>query len=89
MDGQMYTLRFKYTGRETIKTDAGTFKALVIKPQLIQGRVFKDEEALTLWVSDDENKLPLLVESDIFVGSIKAELVSYKNVKNPLTAKIK
>ncbi len=89
MDGQNYLLRFKYTGRETIKTDAGTFKALVIKPQLIQGRVFKDDEALTLWVSDDENKLPLLVESDIFVGSIKAELVSYRNVKNALSAKIK
>ncbi len=89
MDGKNYQLRFKYTGRETIKTDAGTFKALVIKPQLIQGRVFKDDEALTLWVSDDENKLPLMVESDIFVGSIKAELISYKNVKNAMLAKIK
>ncbi|MBC7383797.1 MAG: DUF3108 domain-containing protein [Bacteroidia bacterium] len=89
MDGENYLLRFKYSGREIIKTDAGTFKALVIKPQLIQGRVFKDEEALTLWVTDDENKLPLLVETDIFVGSIKAELVSYKNVKNPMTAKVK
>lgn len=89
MDAENYQLRFKFVKRETIKTDAGTFKALVIKPQLLKGRVFKDEEALTLWVSDDENKIPLLVESDIFVGSIKAEIVKIKGNKNPLTAKVK
>ena len=72
-----------------VKTDAGTFNTLVIKPQLIKGRVFKDDEALTLWVTDDENKLPIMVESDIFVGSIKAELIGYENIKNPLTSKIK
>ncbi|MDZ4667568.1 MAG: DUF3108 domain-containing protein [bacterium] len=89
MDAENFVLRFKFVGKEVIKTEAGTFNALVIKPQLIKGRVFKDDEALTLWVSDDDNKLPLMVESDIFVGSIKAELIKYSNVKNPLTAKIK
>ncbi len=89
MDAENFQLRFKFIRREVIKTDVGTFNTLVVRPQLIKGRVFKDDEALTLWVSDDENKLPLMVESDIFVGSIKAELVSYKNLKNPLTAKIK
>ena len=89
MDAENYQLRFKFVKRETIKTSAGTFKALVIKPQLLKGRVFKDDEALTLWVTDDENKIPLLVESDIFVGSIKAEITKIKGNKNPLTAKIK
>jgi hypothetical protein len=51
--------------------------------------VFKDDEALTLWVTDDDNKMPIMVESDIFVGAIKAELISYENIKNPLTSKIK
>jgi len=89
MDAENFQLRFKFVGRETVKTDVGTFKALIIKPQLIKGRVFKDDEALTLWVSDDENKVPLMVESDIFVGSIKAELIGYANLKNPITAKLK
>ncbi len=89
MDAENFQLRFKFVGREIVKTDVGTFKALVIKPQLIKGRVFKDDEALTLWVSDDENKVPLMVESDIFVGSIKAELIGYANLKNPTTAKLK
>jgi len=89
MDAENYQLRFKFAGREVIKTEAGTFNTLVIKPQLIKGRVFRDDEALTLWVTDDENKLPVLVESDIFVGSIKAELTKYQNLRNPLTSRIK
>jgi hypothetical protein len=89
MDAENYLLRFKFVGKEVIKTEAGTFNSLVIKPQLIKGRVFKDDEALTLWVSDDDNKIPLMVESDIFVGSIKAELIKCENVKNPMSAKIK
>jgi hypothetical protein len=89
MDAENYQLRFKYAGKEVIKTDAGTFNTLIIKPQLIKGRVFREDEALTLWVTDDENKIPIMVESDIFVGAIKAELISYKNIKNPLTSKIK
>lgn len=89
MDAENYQLRFKFVKRAIVKTDAGTFRALVIKPQLLKGRVFKDDEALTLWVSDDENKIPLMVESDIFVGSITAEITKIKGTKNPMVAKIK
>jgi hypothetical protein len=89
MDGENYLLRFKYVGKEKLKTDIGTFNTLVIKPQLIKGRVFKDDEALTLWVTDDENKIPLMVESSIFVGSIRAEITKMEKLKNPVTSRIK
>ena len=89
LDGKNYQLRFKFIKREDISTEVGTFRTLVVKPQLIEGRVFKDSEALTLWVSDDENKVPLRAESSLFVGSIRADLVDFKNLKNPLSSKIK
>ena len=89
MDGKNYNLRFKFVGRETLKTDIGTFKTLKVKPQLLEGRVFKDSEALTLWVTDDENKVPIRAESEIFVGAIKMDLMAYSGLRNPLTAKIK
>ena len=89
MDGENYLLRFKYVGKQKLKTDIGTFNTLVIKPQLIKGRVFKDDEALTLWVTDDENKIPLMVESSIFVGSIKAQITKMEHVRNPIRSKIK
>lgn len=89
LDGKTYELRFKFESREVLKTDMGTFKTIKVKPQLIEGRVFKDNEALTLWVTDDENKIPLRVESDIFVGSARADLSDMSGIRNPLTSKIK
>jgi hypothetical protein len=89
LDGKTYELRFKFDAREVIKTEIGTFKTIRVKPQLIEGRVFKDNEALTLWVTDDENKIPIRVESDIFVGSVKVDLAEMSGIRNPLTSKIK
>lgn len=89
LDHKNYEFRFKFIGRETIETDMGKFKALKVKPQVIEGRVFKDQEAITMWVTDDENKLPLRVQSEIWVGSLKADLIEMKGIRNPLTSKIK
>ena len=88
LDNKNYEFRFKFIGREEITTDAGTFKALKVMPQVIEGRIFKDSEAITLWVTDDENKVPLRAQSDIWVGSLKADLIEYKGLRNPLTSKI-
>lgn len=89
MDGKSYQLRFRYVSREDLETDLGTFHTLVVKPQLLEGRVFKDQEALTLWVTDDQNKVPLRAESSIFVGSVKMDLISMKNLRNPVQSKVK
>ncbi len=86
LDGKTYELRFKFEKRENIKSELGTFKTIKVKPQLIEGRVFKDNEALTLWVTDDDNKIPVRVESDIFVGSIKVDLLEMSGIRNPLTS---
>jgi len=89
LDGKNYELRFKYISRETIKTEAGTFRTIKVKPQLLEGRVFKDAEALTMWVTDDENKIPLRVESSIFVGSVKVDLIEMSGIRNPLTSAVR
>ena len=88
LDNKNYEFRFKFLGRETIEVDAGKFKTLKVRPQVIQGRVFKDSEAITMWVTDDENKIPILVKSDIWVGSLQAEIKEMKGIKNPMSAKV-
>lgn len=87
LDHKNYEFRFKFLGRETIETEMGTFAALKIRPQVVQGRVFKDSEAITMWVTDDENHIPLRAQSEIWVGSLKADLVKMSGVRNPLTSK--
>ncbi|CAN5376613.1 DUF3108 domain-containing protein [soil metagenome] len=88
MDKEVWPLKVKFIGRETITTDLGTFKCLKYRPIVQKGRVFKHEEDLNIWITDDKNHIPVLGQADVLVGSIKAELKSYKGLANPV-AKIK
>ena len=89
LDNKVYKLSLKYDGKETLKTDIGTIKCIKLKPQLIVDRVFKESDAMTIWVSDDENKIPIRISSEIYVGSIKVDITKTQNLKNPMTSQIK
>ena len=39
---------------------------------------------MTLWISDDKNKVPIRLETDLVIGSIKLDLVNFKNLSAPL-----
>jgi hypothetical protein len=84
LDGEIFSLGIKYLGKEKIKTDLGTINALKIHPQVVSSRVFKDENALLLWVSDDENKVPLKVKADLLIGSLKVDITNYQHLKHEL-----
>ncbi len=88
-DYELYPFKMKILGREVIKTKFGYIKALVLRPYVQAERVFKEKESLTVWVSDDENKIPLRIEAKLLVGSIKADLVEFKNLKYPIRFKKK
>lgn len=89
LDNKIYNLGFKFDGRETINTDIGKIKCLRFVPVLVVDRVFKDQDDMTVWVSDDDNKIPIRVKAKIMVGSIKADITNYSHLKNPFTAKLK
>lgn len=89
LSDELYHLYIRYLGKETIKTRYGTFHAIKFKPLLIKGEIFKGGEKMTVWVSDDQNHIPLRVQSPIAVGSIKVDLTGYKNLRYPLSAQIK
>ncbi len=83
IDDSVYYVGVRYAGKENLKMNGRVYHCLKLKPILIVDRVFKSEEDMTLWVSDDKNKIPVYVHSGIAVGSVKAELIEYKNLKNP------
>jgi len=83
-DNELYHFRMKVLGRETIRTKYGWIRTIVLRPYVQAERVFKEEESLTVWVSDDENKIPLRIKAKLLVGSIKADLVEYRNLKYPI-----
>jgi hypothetical protein len=86
LDDKVYNLYIKYIGKEVIETRIGTFNSIKISPLLIEGTIFKDGEKMTVWITDDDNHLPLRVESPIIVGSIKVDLIDADNLKNPFTS---
>ncbi|MFZ4769163.1 MAG: DUF3108 domain-containing protein [Ferruginibacter sp.] len=86
LDDEVYHLYIRYMGREKIKTKYGKFNAIKIKPLLVKGTMFEGGEKMVAWVSDDPNRLLLRVESPISVGSIKVDMMSYKNLRYPLTS---
>ncbi|MFM2363604.1 MAG: hypothetical protein RLZZ316_2506 [Bacteroidota bacterium] len=88
LDNETYNLYIRYLGKETIKTKYGKFKAIKFKPLLIKGTIFEGGEKMNVWVSDDANHLPLRIESPISVGSVKVDMMSYKNLRYPLSALI-
>jgi len=86
MDNEKYDLYIRYLGKETIKTKYGKFRAIKFKPLLVKGTIFEGGEKMLVWVSDDANHLPLRVESPISVGSIKVDMMSYRNLRYPLSS---
>lgn len=82
-DDEIFKFRLRFLGKEKIKTLFGEVNTLVFRPLVQDGRVFKEQESLTLWVSDDANKIPLKVKASLRVGSLVAELTDFQNLKYP------
>tara|TARA_E500000331_G_scaffold358397_1_gene424897 strand:- start:13497 stop:14255 length:759 start_codon:yes stop_codon:yes gene_type:complete len=85
MDEEIYPMQIKYLNNELVRTRWGKINCMLFVPQLQVGRIFKDQQEMRIWISDDENKLMIKVETKIIVGSIKAELSSFEGLKNPLS----
>ena len=84
VDGEVYPIRIKYAGLKTIKVDAGKFECMVFHPAVQEGRIFKEDYDLTVYITNDENKIPILAKAKVLVGSIRMELIDYKNLANPI-----
>ena len=88
LDNEVFNLYIKYFGKEKIKTKYGKFNAIKFKPLLVKGTLFEGGEKMTVWVSDDANHIPLRIESPIVVGSVKVDMMQYRNLRYPLSSLI-
>lgn len=88
-DKEIYNINIKFGEKEVTKIKGlGNFNTIKIEPEVLAGHVFKKGDKMEMWISDDGNRIPLLIKSPISVGSIKAVLVSSSNLKHPITSKI-
>lgn len=88
IDDENMNFKLVFLGREVIKTKFGKVASLKFRPYVLAGRVFKEKESLTFWVSDDANKIPLKIQANLAVGSLDADLESYKGLKHQFRIQI-
>jgi hypothetical protein len=79
---ESFKFRLKFLRKEVLRTKFGRIETLVFRPYVESGRVFKEKESLTVWISNDDNRVPLRIVADLAVGSIRAELDEYKGLKH-------
>jgi len=84
VDKEVFNLKIRYMGKDTISTTLGKIACIRFCPILQKGRIFKRPEDLNAWISDDANRIPIRVQAKILVGSVKMDLTSYSNLANPL-----
>ncbi len=84
MDKEEWKLNVEYGGLATEKKvkGRGKFNTYLFHPEVISGDIFKDNTQMNVYVSQDENRIPLLIESPISVGSIKAVMTSSENLRH-------
>ncbi|MFP4024229.1 MAG: DUF3108 domain-containing protein [Thiohalospira sp.] len=89
IDNEIFDLYVRFLGRETIKLhNKQKFNTIKFSALLVEGTIFKGGEDLFVWVTDDMNRIPVLVEAKILIGSVKATLLTTENLKFPLEAEI-
>lgn len=87
IDDEIYPFMLKVTGVENKNTKFGKISCLKIVPYVMSGRIFKSQEGVTMYVSNDANLVPIEIKAELLVGSLKASLDEYHNVKYPLNFK--
>jgi hypothetical protein len=85
---EVFPFYIVFKGREIVRTELGKFKCLKFIPIVEPGRIFKESDDMTFWLSDDDNKFPIRVKLDMIVGSFKCDLNSYKNNKYEMKSKV-
>ncbi|MFS4468842.1 DUF3108 domain-containing protein [Maribacter sp. 2210JD10-5] len=81
-DDGIFNFKLKYLGKEIVRSKYGKVECLKFRPLVQSGRVFKEQESLSLWVSNDDNRIPIRIKADLAVGAIKADLDGYNGLKH-------
>ena len=78
----VYDFDIRFLGRESVKTKAREFNALVLQPVMPDNKMFAGENAITVWLSDDLNRVPLKAEANMVIGRAACELIHYEGLRH-------
>lgn len=79
-----YYLKVMYKGKETVNTRVGKIPCNVMIPVMPDNKLFDGENSITVWISDDGNKIPVKIQAKMFIGHTGLELVSFRGLRNQI-----
>ncbi|WP_017731971.1 DUF3108 domain-containing protein [Nafulsella turpanensis] len=82
-EDEVYRLNILFAGREVVKTKLGPINAIKLVPVMPDNKLFAGENSITIWLSDDLNKIPVKVEAELVIGKAACEIISHERLKNP------
>lgn len=80
-DNEIFPFDIRYKGTEKVKTRSGTYNCIKLVPYVEPGRIFNKEDDMTIWLSNDNNKVPVRVRFNLKVGSVKCDLIEFSGLK--------
>lgn len=86
--GKVHPLDVRVVGWQKIKVPAGTFNCVVLEPMVKAGGLFKNEGTLFVWLTNDQLKIPVKVETKVLIGSISVELSKIEGINRSIPAKV-
>jgi hypothetical protein len=87
IDDSTYSIYIRYLGKEVVQNrDGQSFRCIKFSAKMVEGTIFRGDEDVLVWVTDDENKVPVYIEAKILVGSVKAYLTEMRGLRNPVTS---
>lgn len=75
---ELFLMHLEYLGTKTIDTKIGKKLCYVVSPKVPKGKLLKGSDDLKIFITADENRLPIYAEFNLTLGSLKCELDSYK-----------
>jgi hypothetical protein len=81
---EVYNMDVVYKGRETVETKAGIIRAIRLVPKMPPNKLFRGEDGVSVYLSDDRNKIPVLIQAEMFVGAVKVDMYKYQGLKHRL-----
>lgn len=73
-----YNMKVVVHGRQTVEVPAGKFDCFVVEPVVEGEGLFKHEGRITIYISADEHRVPVLMKTKVPVGSIDVALKEYR-----------
>lgn len=81
-DKEVYHLKLVFEGKEQVSTKIGDFNTFRLSPIIPKNKLFRGEQPVTVWISDDANKIPLRIKARLMVGSLDMEIMQATGLRN-------